>query len=191
MCLTCNTCFRRPIRVHNPNDISIGLAIFAQLTVECHRARLGMFFPLTIAPSHKDLDPHLIRGSLSPSDSVSQTASRSVQPFLHSSWQSVAILYNGPPLPSPSKLPLPTGTWTPFNTWFLVLMRAQNQIGISIGSAVFVQMTTEWPYTLQRDAPSPSKLPLPMGIWTPSMVPWVKPSSQPKHTDRQTTLLGR
>jgi len=89
MCLTCNTCFRRPIRVHNPNDISIGLAIFAQLTVECHRARLGMFFPLTIAPSHKDLDPHLIRGSLSPSDSVSQTASRSVQPFLHSSRQSV------------------------------------------------------------------------------------------------------
>jgi len=36
----------------------------------------------------------------------SQTASRSVQPFLHSSRQSVPILYNGPPF-LPTKFPLP------------------------------------------------------------------------------------
>ena len=31
---TSNTCFRGPTRVHNPNDISIGSAVFAQLTVD-------------------------------------------------------------------------------------------------------------------------------------------------------------
>ena len=42
-------------------------------------------------------------------------ASRSVQPFLHSWWQSVTVLCNRPPL-SPSKLPFAWGIWT---TWFL------------------------------------------------------------------------
>ena len=31
VCIAPNTCFFRPIRVHNPNGISIGSAIFAQL----------------------------------------------------------------------------------------------------------------------------------------------------------------
>jgi len=39
--------------------------------------------------------------------------------------------------------------------------------GISIGSAIFAQLTAECPYTLQQAAPYPSKLPLPMRIWTP------------------------
>jgi len=34
--------------------------------------------------------------------------------------------------------------------------------------AAFAQLSTEYPYTLQWAAPSPSKLPLLMGIWTPS-----------------------
>jgi len=33
-----NTCFLGHTRVHNPNDISIGSAVFAQLTAECRRA---------------------------------------------------------------------------------------------------------------------------------------------------------
>jgi len=37
--------------------------------------------------------------SLVPPESTTQTASRSVQPFLHCSPQSVFILYNGPPFP--------------------------------------------------------------------------------------------
>ena len=37
--------------------------------------------------------------SLSPPESTTQMASRSVQPFLHWSWQIVPILYNGPPFP--------------------------------------------------------------------------------------------
>jgi len=49
--------------------------------------------------------PHVIRASLDPSESKSQTASRSVQPFLHSS---PLILYNRPPL-FPSELSLRMG----------------------------------------------------------------------------------
>jgi len=55
------------------------------------------------------------------------------------------------------------------NTRFLGPIPAHNPNGISIGSAVFAQMTAEWPYTLQCGAPFPSKLSIPMGgIWTPS-----------------------
>jgi len=50
------------------------------------------------------------------------------------------------------------------NTWFLWPTRIVNLNGISIGSAVFVQFTAERPYTLPWTAPSPSKLPLPMGV---------------------------
>jgi len=39
-------------------------------------------FPLKIAPSHGDLDPHLIHGSFDAPESSTQTASRSVQLFL-------------------------------------------------------------------------------------------------------------
>jgi len=46
----------------------------------------------------------------------------------------------------------------------LRLEKVDNPNDVSIGSAVFAQMTTE--YTVQWDAPFPSKLPLPMGIWT-------------------------
>ena len=84
-----------PIRVHNPNGILNGSAMFAQLTAECRQACPCMSFPLKIAPSH---------GAI----------------------------------------------WTPSNTWFLEPTLAQNPNCISIGSAVFAQLTTERPYTLQR-----------------------------------------
>ena len=42
--------------------------------------------------------PHPIRGSFGPFESTSQTASRSVLLFLHSSRQRVPILYSRPPL---------------------------------------------------------------------------------------------
>jgi len=129
-----NTSLLRSARVHNPNGISIGSAIFAQLTA-VSSGMPDMFFPLKIAPLQEDLNPdlihaslclpesstictsigsavlarltsechwpcrstsfpsklplhmgdldhHLIRGCLGPPDSASQTASRSVQPFL-------------------------------------------------------------------------------------------------------------
>ena len=55
-------------------------------------------FSVITAPSHGWSGPHLIYASLGPSESTIQTASQSVEPFLHNSPQSVPILYNGPPL---------------------------------------------------------------------------------------------
>ena len=63
--------------------------------------------PLFLQNCHfalKDLDTHLIHGSFGTHKSIIQTASRSLQAFLHSSRQSIPILYNGPPPPIPSKL---------------------------------------------------------------------------------------
>jgi len=89
------------------------------------------------SPCHGDLDPYLIRDSLDPSEPTTQTASRLVQQFLHSSPQNVPILYNGRPLP-PTKLPLfILQSRPPSNTWFLGLTRVLFPNGISIGSAVF------------------------------------------------------
>jgi len=52
------------------------------------------------------MHPHVTHGSLGTPESKIQTAPRSVQPFLHSSRQSVAILYNGLPFPLPTALPM-------------------------------------------------------------------------------------
>jgi len=79
-----NTCFLRPTEVQNPNGISIGSVIFAQLTADCRRACLGMSFPLKIAPCHG-----AIWTLFGPPESTLQTASRSVQPFLQGSPQSI------------------------------------------------------------------------------------------------------
>jgi len=55
------------------------------------------------------LDSHLITWFVSPPDSASQTAPRSIQPFLHSLRQAVLILYNGRPSTDHKKLHLPMG----------------------------------------------------------------------------------
>jgi len=81
---------------------------------------------------------HLTNDSLGPPQSISQTAYRSVQPFLHSSRHNVRI---GPPL-SPSKLILLMEDLDPHrSTWFLGSTRVHNLDGISIGSAVFAGLT--------------------------------------------------
>ena len=76
-----------PSSAHNPNGISISAAVFAQITAECSYT-LQWDAP---SPSPQnclpmgDLDPNLIHGSPGPPESSTQTASRSVQPFLHGS----------------------------------------------------------------------------------------------------------
>jgi len=67
---------------------------------------------------------------------------------------------------------VPQHLWTPSNTWFLRPIRAHNPNGISIGSAVLAQMTAECHYTLQRDAPFPSKLSIPIGGSGPLSNTW-------------------
>ena len=44
--------------------------------------------------------------------------------------------------PSPSKLPISVGIWTPSNTWFLGSTRVLYPNGITIGLAVFAGLTT-------------------------------------------------
>ena len=50
--------------------------------------------PISLGHQHH----HVMHGSLDPSDSASQIVSQSVQLFLHSSWNRVPVLNNGPPL---------------------------------------------------------------------------------------------
>jgi len=75
-----------PIQHHNPNGISISLAVFAQMTAECP-------YTLQWVPLSPSKLPLPMGGSgppyntwfLGPPETVTQTASRSVQPFLKSS----------------------------------------------------------------------------------------------------------
>jgi len=64
--------------VHNPNGVSIGSAVFAQITAECRYSlqRAAPSLSLKITLTHTR-----IHGSLVPSETTNQTASRSIQPF--------------------------------------------------------------------------------------------------------------
>jgi len=98
-------------------------------------------FPSKLPLAMRDLDPHLIYGSMGPSESSTQTVSWSFQPFLHRRPHSVPILYNGTPLPlviAPSH-----GASGPqSNTWFRGPTLVLNPNGISISSAVFAGLTS-------------------------------------------------
>jgi len=91
------------------------------------------------SPNGASVTRHLINACLSSPESKSQTASRSVQLFLHSSRQTVAIFYNGRPLTVP---PSRRGSGPPTNTWFLGPTWILNSNGISIGLVVFLGLTT-------------------------------------------------
>jgi len=74
-----------PIRAHNPNSISTCSAIFAQMTTVCLYFYNGSPLLPKIAPSHGDLEssgPSSNTRFPGPPESSTQTASRSVQPFL-------------------------------------------------------------------------------------------------------------
>jgi len=76
----------------------------------------------------------------SPPESITQTSCRSLQPFLHSSQHRVVRHARGTSL-TLKIAPSHREIWIPSNTWFLKPTRAHNQNSISIGSAVFVQLT--------------------------------------------------
>jgi len=83
----CNTCFLEPTRVRNPNGIWIGSAVFStaarpSVPILCNGTPL---FPSKLPIPVGGSGPHLIHGFLGPYKSSTQTASRSVQPFLHGS----------------------------------------------------------------------------------------------------------
>jgi len=72
--------------------------------------------------------------------------------------------------------------------------RIYAHVSISSGcSSVFAQITAQCPYTLQWDAPFPSKLPLPKGIWTHLIrgsLSWPEPSTQTGPRSVQPFLQG-
>jgi len=73
--VTPNTCFLVPTRVQIPNGISIGSAVFAQLTAERHCFTMG-HPSLSKLPVPMGIWTHLIHGSLGPPKSSIQTDSR-------------------------------------------------------------------------------------------------------------------
>jgi len=58
-----NTCFLGPTRVHNPNGISIGSAVLAQLIAESPYTLQWAPLSPKIADTHGVLDPHLAHDS--------------------------------------------------------------------------------------------------------------------------------
>jgi len=134
-----NLCVIRPTRVHNPNGKSTATAVFARLTAESShtlQSRAPLSHKIVPFPCVYTVHPHVTHDSQGPSEPITQTASRPLQPFMHRWPQSALIFYSGLPL-SPSELSFSTGIWTPSNTWFLGPTRFLNPNGISIASAVF------------------------------------------------------
>ena len=92
------TRFLGPIGAHNPNGISIGSAVFAQMTTECPYTLqwdAPSPAPQKLALPMGHLDSRLIHGSPGPPESLTQMATRSVQPFLQGSlvWQTDRRIY--------------------------------------------------------------------------------------------------
>ena len=76
-----STCFfwLTLVHNHNPNSISIGWAVFAQITAQYrYTLKRAAPSPLKLPLSMEDLDPHVTHDSLSPSKPTTQTASPSV-----------------------------------------------------------------------------------------------------------------
>jgi len=94
-----NTCFLESTRVHNPNGISIRSAVHAQLMADCPYTLQWALPPKNYPFSWGIWTPsNTLHCSLGSPVSTTQTASRSLQQFLHRWPQSVPILYSGTPL---------------------------------------------------------------------------------------------
>jgi len=77
-----NTCFLRPTPLRIPNGISIGSAVFAQLTAASpYTLPWAAPFPLKIAHADGGRRPGLIHGCLGPPESTSSTTRRAVPLF--------------------------------------------------------------------------------------------------------------
>jgi len=92
-------------------------------------------------PGGASVHPHLTNAYLGSPKSKSHMASRSVQPFLHSSWHTVVGMSGHALLPLKLLLPMMMGPGPPSNTWFLEFIWAYNPNGMLIGSAIFTGLT--------------------------------------------------
>jgi len=157
-------CFLQTTGVHNPNGNSINLVVFAQL-MECRRAHWCHLTNRTeLVHTGATWPIRLNMCFLGPTQT--QTTNQSVQPLLHSSRQKVPYFTMG--VPFPQNCPFPLGDLDPIKFAIPGPAVAHKPNGISIGSAVFAQLTVECPYILQWDAPFlPQNCPFLWGIWTP------------------------
>jgi len=130
--------------------------------------------------------------SFGPPKSTTQTANRSVQPFLPSCGRKSLHYTMGTPFSR--KFPFLLGSG-PHLTRFLGPIQAHNPNSISTGSAISAQMTTECPYTLRWDALFPSKFPFPWGpephLIRGSLGPPESSTQMPTHYRPQLDYMGR
>ena len=74
------------LRAHNPNDITISSAVFAQMTVESpYTLQWAIPSSSKLPLPMGDLDRNLVHGSMGPPESSTQMASRLLQLFLQGS----------------------------------------------------------------------------------------------------------
>ena len=107
----------------------------SNLTKRPHRRRIWTV--QTYLPGGTNVHLYLMHASLDPLESIFQTASPSVELFLHSTRHRVPMLYNGPPL-FPLKIAHLHARSGPLsNTCFLGLTRVQYPNGILISSENF------------------------------------------------------
>ena len=138
-----NTHFLQPTRVHVLSGISMGSIVFAQLTV---KSPYTLQWATSFSPQNCPFAWGVLSGppsnnaSLGPPESITQMASWSVEPFLHSSWNTAPLFYNWSPIPL-SKLPPHRGIWPPCNIWFPWPTQVHTPNNISISLAIFAWLT--------------------------------------------------
>jgi len=149
---------------------------FSHFCIAHGRVSSGMpehVLSIKIAPSHGDLDPHLIV-VLGPT-CVCNPNGISIGSAIFAQHVRMSLFMLGHALP-PQNCPFSWGIWTPSSTWFLGSTWLSIPNGILIGSAVFAQLTAECPYTLQWATLSPSYFLFPSNTWflgpTPVLIPY-------------------
>ena len=147
---TCHlTCSRRNMlyahtitQVGQQKPFKSVVIFFAQLTADLpYTLKCAALSPSKLPLLMGDLGTYQIHDCLGPSEPITWTASRSVQPFLHSSLQGVPILYNGPRF----LLKIAAshgGSGYPSSTWFFGPTWVLNPNVISISSVIFAGLTT-------------------------------------------------
>jgi len=137
-----------------------------------------------------NIRPHVTHASAGPSKSKTQMASRSIQPFLRSSWQSV--VGHARAALSPKNSPSHGAIWTP-NKWFLEPREPITQTASrSVQQFLHSSLQNVRPYILYNRPPFPLKIAPSHGdLDRYLMVPCAHPSSQPKrHLDRFSRFAG-
>ena len=152
MCTPPNTCFLWPTRVHNQNGTSISSAcpFPYKLPIDMGRSRLP---PNTCFPGPTGV--HNPNGISIGSAIFAQLIAECRRTYPGVSYSRLRMGRSG----------------DPSNTWFLGPNRVQIPNGISIGSAMYAQLTADCRYTLQWDAYSPQKIyPFPWGDLDPHLI---------------------